>query len=318
MHDTNNNPDTDSANADVVNTDGEPLNANSDLETVLAAWHTATLRLEKTHETLRDEVHRLTDELEIKNRELARKNRLADLGQIAAHVAHEVRNGLVPVTLYMSLLRRHISEDEASLRVVDKLETSFTGIDAAVNDLLHFTSDREPKRETFVLRELIEEVCDSLAPQLAAQQVTTHIDVDEENSADNSADNSAGRGVTISADRQMLRRALLNLLLNALDAMPDGGELDLIAHMGDETVEIEIADSGPGIAADVMTRLFDPFYTTKPNGTGLGLAIVQRIAETHGGDVQVANCPQGGAALTIRIPRVAVAATQIPQLRIAA
>ena len=93
---------------------------NADLETVLAAWHTATLRLERTHETLCGEVARLTKELEIKNRELARKNRLADLGQMASHVAHEVRNNLVPVSLYMSLLRRRLSDDSGSLDILAK------------------------------------------------------------------------------------------------------------------------------------------------------------------------------------------------------
>src|SRR5271154_1581948 len=87
------------------------LDASADLQTVLAAWHGATLRLEQTHEALRGEVQRLTYELEAKNRELARKNRLADIGQMASHVAHEVRNSLVPVTLYVSLLRRRLSDD---------------------------------------------------------------------------------------------------------------------------------------------------------------------------------------------------------------
>src|SRR3954463_2570215 len=90
---------------------GEELDATADLSVVLAAWNSATQRLEQTHESLRNEVRRLTDELEIKNRQLARKNRLADLGQIATHVAHEVRNNLVPVALYLSLLRRRLSDD---------------------------------------------------------------------------------------------------------------------------------------------------------------------------------------------------------------
>ena len=120
------------------------LDASADLETVLAAWHGATVRLEQTHEALRAEVRRLTDELEIKNRELARKNRLADLGQMASHVAHEVRNNLVPVTLYLSLLRRRISDDSGSRDIVDKVEAGFTALDATVNDLLHFTADRDP------------------------------------------------------------------------------------------------------------------------------------------------------------------------------
>ncbi|MEZ6071875.1 MAG: ATP-binding protein [Pirellulales bacterium] len=284
--------------------DNEPLSANADLETVLAAWHTATVRLERTHESLRGEVQRLTDELEVKNRELARKNRLADLGQIAAHVAHEVRNGLVPVTLYMSLLRRHVDGNTAALSVVNKLETSFGAVDAAVSDLLQFTSDREPKRESFELGAVIDDVVESLAPQLAAQHVTTNVDV-------------AAR-TFVWADRQMLRRALLNLVLNALDAMPSGGELDVIVHADQKSVEIEIADSGPGISPEVKARLFDPFYTTKPTGTGLGLAIVQRIAEAHGGMVRVTNCPQGGAALTVCLPRLAAGAPQLTQQRIAA
>ncbi|HUT91791.1 MAG TPA: sensor histidine kinase, partial [Thermoguttaceae bacterium] len=101
---------------------------SADLETVLAAWQEATVRLEQTHEALRAEVRRLTDELEVKNRELARKNRLADLGQMASHIAHEVRNNLVPVALYLGLLRRRISEDPGSLEVLDKIEAGFAAL----------------------------------------------------------------------------------------------------------------------------------------------------------------------------------------------
>ena len=107
------------------------------------------LRLERTHVTLQEEVRRLTDELEAKNRELARKNRLADLGQMAAHVAHEVRNTLVPVSLYLSLLRRRLLEDDQSLDVLRKIESGFQALDVTVNDLLHFTSDRDPHCEPF-------------------------------------------------------------------------------------------------------------------------------------------------------------------------
>jgi len=145
----------------------------TDLETVLAAWHAATVRLEQTHESLRAEVRRLTDELEVKNRELARKNRLADLGQMASHVAHEVRNKLVPVTLNLSLLRRRIADDPDSLDVLDKVETGFAALDVTVKDLLHFTTDRDPQLQTFPLRELVDEVSTSLAPQLAAQAIET-------------------------------------------------------------------------------------------------------------------------------------------------
>jgi signal transduction histidine kinase len=264
---------------------------NTDLEAVLAAWHAATLRLEQTHRALREEVRRLTDELEVKNRELARKNRLADLGQVASHVAHEVRNNLVPVTLYLSLLQRRISDDPGSLDVLDKIAAGFTALDATVNDLLHFTSDRDPQLQTFSLRKLIEDVYASLAPQLSAQAIETITDVPQE--------------LLITADRDMLRRAVLNLALNALDAMPDGGTLVVTSASTAQGIELEIADSGPGLSDEVRSRAFEPFFTTKRGGTGLGLAIVYRIAEVHGGEVTAVNCPEGGAAFTLRIPKPA-------------
>jgi signal transduction histidine kinase len=255
---------------------------------VLDAWHTATNRLQQTHEALRHEVKRLTDELEIKNRELARKNRLADLGQMASHVAHELRNGLMPLTLYMSLLRRRLDDDAKTLDILDKVDAGFTALEAIVNDLLQFTSHRDPLWGKFDLRILVEEVCESMGLQLAAQNITTDLDVPA--------------GLSVLADRDMLRRALLNLILNALDVMPNGGELTITALATPRGVELEVADSGPGIVPLRESRLFEPFYTTKSGGTGLGLTIVERIAAAHGGDVNACNCPQGGAAFTIRIP----------------
>lgn len=273
---------------DVEDLQGISLDASADLETVLRAWHTATVRLEQTHETLREEVRRLTDELEVKNRELARKNRLADLGQMASHVAHEVRNNLVPVTLYLGLLRRRISDDGGSLMVLDKVEAGFTALEATVNDLLHFTSDRDPQLQPFPLGRVIDEVLCSLAPQMSAQRIDAETDVPAE--------------LLVTADRHMVRRAVLNLALNALDAMPDGGSLSVISADCDGAIELEVADSGPGLSDEVRRRAFEPFYTTKHGGTGLGLAIVYRIAEVHGGAVLAQNCPEGGAAFTLRIP----------------
>ena len=268
--------------------DAVSLDARADLETVLAAWHTATLRLEQTHAALRDEVRRLTDELEAKNRELARKDRLADLGQMAAHVAHEVRNNLVPVTLYLSLLRRRIAQDRQSVEILDKVAAGFTALEATVHDLLHFTSDRDPQWQTFPLSTLIEEVHSSLAPQFAAQAIKLVTRVP--------------KNLSVTADPHLLRRAVLNLMLNALDAMPDGGTVTVTSSRGPEGVAVQIADSGAGLSPEALRRAFEPFFTTKRGGTGLGLAIVARIAEVHGGEARAANRPEGGAAFTLRIP----------------
>jgi signal transduction histidine kinase len=263
----------------------------ADLTTVLAAWNTATVRLQETHEALRSEVRRLTDELEVKNRELARKNRLADLGQMASHIAHEVRNNLVPVTLYLSLLRRRLSDDSGSVDILDKVGAGCIAMDATVNDLLNFASENNPQLRNFTLDRLADDVLGTLAPQLSAGHISTRVDIP--------------RSLGISADYGMLRRAILNLALNAIDAMPDGGELNISACAGRHGCEIEVCDTGPGLTDEARRRAFEPFFTTKSNGTGLGLSIVYRIAEVHGGEIVAGNCPEGGAVFTIRLPRPA-------------
>jgi len=273
---------------DVVSPVADLRACDIDLQTILAAWTTATDRLEKTHQALQSEVHRLTDELETKNRELARRNRLADLGQMASHVAHEVRNSLVPLKLYLSLLRRRMQGVTDSREIVDQITHGFTALEATVTDLLHFSAEKDPQRTTFDVSQLLRDICDSLQPQLAAQGIRTQID--------------APAVMPACADRDMIRRAVLNLVLNALDAMPRGGYMLITAYRGRFGLEIEVGDSGPGIEEQTLDKLFEPFFTTKSNGTGLGLAIVERIAEAHGGHIVAANCAEGGAAFTLCLP----------------
>lgn len=260
-----------------------------ELHAVLRAWNEATVRLEQTHEALRAEVQRLTRELEQKNRELARKNRLADLGLMASHVAHEVRNNLVPVGLYLNLLRRRLANDAEGLPIVDRLEGAFRALETMVSDLLHFTRDREPRLQAVELRRLVDEVLASLEGQLAAQKIAVCNDI------------SPGLGVL--ADPEMLRRAVVNIVLNAIDVLREGGRLRTWAEDGGSFVDLVVADTGPGFPEDVLPRIFDPFFTTKEEGTGLGLTIVMRIAEAHGGTVIAENAPEGGARIRLRLPR---------------
>ena len=276
------------ANTEAVFVTGGSPSSEVDLERILTAWNSATEKLQQTHHTLRAEVKRLTDELEIKNRELARKNRLADLGQMASHIAHEVRNSLMPMTLYSSLIRRQFASSDAGTDIVDKLDSGLKALDATVNDLLHFTSEREPRKFRFPLRALAEEVCSSLAPQCAAQAIDVDIGLPQD--------------FDVSADREMLRRALLNLVLNALDAMPAGGNLEIRGQTYPHGSELVVSDTGSGIAPAEQHHLFEPFYTTKGSGTGLGLAIVERIVTAHGGTVKVRNVAPHGVAFSLVLP----------------
>jgi signal transduction histidine kinase len=267
-----------------------PATDAADLQIILAAWQEATDRLQRTHEALQSEVRRLSDELEIKNNELARRNRLADLGQMASHVAHEVRNGLVPIKLYLSLLRRRLQGDAGASEIVGHLQTGFGGLETIVSDLLHFSANRDPSLQSVSLGALVGDLCSSLQPQFVAQGIQTTIDVPFD--------------VQVVADPDMLRRALLNLILNAVDAMPHGGQLRIAARSTPLGVEMDVVDSGPGLPEASLQRLFEPFFTTKNNGTGLGLAIVERIAEAHGGQVLAANKLAGGAAFTLCLPHL--------------
>lgn len=273
-------------------------NNSPDLSRILHAWQAATVRLEQTHESLRSEVRRLTEELEQKNRELARKNRLADLGQMAAHIAHEVRNTLVPVSLYFSLLRRKIAGDRSSRDILDKIGTGFTALEVTVSDLLHFTADREAKLEPIAAADVVRHSLESLQPQLAAQSVNIHFDLHDCDPQ--------------PIDSEMLRRATVNIVLNALDVLPSGGELHVTTVLTRDRWELEIADNGPGWSAEALHRAAEPFFTTKHNGTGLGLSIVERIMESHGGELWLQNCPEGGAAITLSFPRKATGAATLP------
>jgi signal transduction histidine kinase len=161
---------------------------------------------------------------------------------------------------------------------------------------LHFSSQRDPRRECVDVAALLTEVVHSLEPQLRAQDISAEID--------------CSVGLVALADADMLRRAVLNLVLNALDALPAGGELVVTACQTRAGLEIEVADSGPGVPDSLVERLFEPFFTTKGSGTGLGLAIVERIAAAHGGRAKVANCPEGGAAFTLIIPQISRAREQ--------
>lgn len=173
--------------------------------------------------------------------------------------------------------------------ILAKIEAGFTALDATVNDLLNFTAHRQPQWQTFLVGDLVSEVCESLEPQLESQMIDVDIDVPP--------------NTLLSADREMIRRALLNLVLNSIDAMPDGGTLVITSYDSARGFELEVADSGPGLNDEAKRRAFEPFYSTKQNGTGLGLAFVHHVAEAHGGTVTIANCPEGGAAFTIKIPR---------------
>lgn len=149
--------------------------------------------------------------------------------------------------------------------------------------------DRLPDRMQFEVGGLIDDVCRSVAPQLLTQNIKVELDLPGE--------------ISIDADRDMLHGAVLHLVLNAIDAMPNGGELFIGAWKLAGGVELEVSDSGSGISEEDAAKLFEPASSATSGGTSLGLAVVSRVVKAHGGAVRFNRCPEGGAAFTIAIPQ---------------
>jgi signal transduction histidine kinase len=265
----------------------------AELASILRAYNEVTERLRQSHDVLAREVCRLREELREKNIELQRRERLADLGEMAAGVAHEIRNPLGGMQLFASLLDRDLEDRPKERNIVHKMLAAIVGLDKIVSDILAFSADTGLALETVHAGKLINAALDHAAPQM--ELYGTEVVVDESLSS-----------VELSCDGAQIERALANLILNAVDAAGSRGHVWVTREAGGDRARLGIciADDGPGIAPEVLQRVFNPFYTTKETGTGLGLAIVNRIAESNGGTVSAGARRGGGAAFVLSIPRV--------------
>jgi signal transduction histidine kinase len=278
-----------------------PSVAEADLATIISSYNEVTERLRASHEQLTREVSLLRDQLEEKNRELARKERLAALGEMAAGVAHEIRNPLAGIQLFASLLERDLADRPKAQELAAKISNGVGTLDGIVSDILAFAGRREVPLEPLRLAAEVAETLELVAPRRSALQATVHVDLEECN-------------CVVQANPIQLQRALLNLLFNALDAAGEGGEVWLDCREDDSAgyVHLSVGDNGPGVPAELAQKIFDPFFTAKETGTGLGLAIVHRIAESHGGSVRLSRREGGGAVFTLSLRSAAGAGGTTP------
>jgi len=263
-----------------------------DLVTILQTYNEVTERLKRSHETLLAEVARLRDELHEKNRELQRCERLAALGEMAAGVAHEIRNPLGGIGLYASLLERDLVDRPGERDVARRISAGVQNLENIVRDILSFAGDGGPRLSRVQLADVLESALAQAAHCANTLKVVIQVD-------------TPLAAVALWCDANQIERALLNLIYNALDAAKSGGNVWIrLGELGevDDLVSIVVEDDGPGIDPSCFQRVFHPFFTTKDHGTGLGLAIVHRIAEAHGGFVRAGNRVGGGARLVLSLP----------------
>ena len=258
---------------------------------IIDAYNQVTERLKQSHDKLVGEVRRLREQVEEKNRELARRERLAALGEMAAGVAHEIRNPLAGIQLYASLLQKDLADNEEGRTLAKKISNGVRTLDGIVSDVLDFAGQNNPQLAAVDVDEVIQHCLGYASP--ARSTNGTKIDT-----------NGVTSGLMLYVDQGQLQRAVLNLVFNAIDAAGEGGVVRIsTAVIEDEDIcEIRISDNGPGIPEGLTNKIFNPFFTTKDSGTGLGLAIVHRIAESNGGCVRAGNLENGGAELILTLP----------------
>jgi two-component system sensor histidine kinase FlrB len=267
-----------------------PPHEDAELRQAFALFSETSEKLAGAYLELQGQVARLTSELAAANGELARRERLSALGEMAAQVAHQIRTPLATALLYTGHLTRPQLADADRIRFAEKSRSRLLYLERLIQDMLLFVKGARLISQAFPLHELIEEISHTLEPHATAKQVSLHL-------AETSAD------LLLTGDRQAIAGALINLLENALQASTAGGIVELtVGGLGSPFAAFQVSDSGAGIPEAARERLFEPFFTTRGEGSGLGLAIVRQVAEAHGGWVEWAPKEGGGSVFRLFLP----------------
>jgi signal transduction histidine kinase len=233
--------------------------------------------------------NQMTRELKASRDKLVQSERLAVLGQIAAGIAHDIRNPLTSVKMIVQLLKRKSQDDDSKesfqvvLDEIDRLEIIVSG-------LLDFARPMELRLRPANVIDVMKEVVRLMSPNLRHRKI--EISVDE-------ANNKQIQEVMIDIDR--MKQVFMNIILNSMQAMPDGGKIIIRCVQDNDSIQINISDTGIGMSEEVLKHAYDPFFSAKSDGTGLGLTNVKKIIELHGGDIQINSTENQGTKVTIKI-----------------
>jgi signal transduction histidine kinase len=249
------------------------------------------LEIKQYAEELELRVAERTAELIEAHERLAHNEKIAALGQVAAQVAHEVRNPLSGLLLYAVHLKSRVGSTlpESELELVDKIIETINHLAKTVEQVMEFARPIRLSQRALDLNVIVSDVIQLAKPQLDAGGVEMEVLLEE-------------AGATAKLDESSMRAALMNLILNAVEAMPDGGRLNVMTRADGERVRLRIADTGVGMNSEQLKKVFEPFYTTKRKGLGLGMAYVRRIVEQHEGRISVQSQPGEGVVIEIDVP----------------
>ncbi|HEY3967288.1 MAG TPA: ATP-binding protein [Planctomycetaceae bacterium] len=256
--------------------------------------------LESDLARIESQITDLVERVQRSETELLRSEQLAAVGQLAAGIAHEFRNPLMPMKMLVQAALERNDGRGLCGRQLEVVEEEIERLERSIQVFLEFARPVSPEMSEFDIVAVVSQALELVEARAQKQAVGLRRRLPE-------------APIMMVADVGQIRQVLLNLLLNALDAMPEGGEAAIsIRRFAPDDLpaaarsiawcEIRISDSGTGLADDVMSRVFEPFVTTKETGTGLGLSICKRIIIAHGGEIAARNLPHGGAEFNFRLP----------------
>ncbi len=280
------------------------VRSHTELEELATSFNTMSHQLREAHEeinawarTLEVRVEEKTRELSSAQEEMLRVERMASIGKLAAVVAHEINNPLAGILTYAKLMKKRLSREPnpntENVGMLDLIESESRRCGDIVKNLMTFARPTSMSREPGNINEIVDRCVKLVQHQLALKNIELHL-------------NLTPNLQSIRCDRGQIEQVVLALVINAIDAMPNGGNLHLATRYAEtaKNVEVEVRDDGVGMPRDVLAKMFEPFFTTKERGRGLGLglAISRNIIERHLGKISVTSEPGRGTSFVVMLP----------------
>ncbi|MFH1982693.1 MAG: ATP-binding protein [Pseudomonadota bacterium] len=231
---------------------------------------------------------RALERMRLKER-LAKAEHLSSLGEMVAGVSHEIRNPLGIILSSANLLRKQMPPADRLSHISNIILEEAGRLNGIITDFLNFARPQQPDLQSCSVESVLEKNINFLKTQIEGKGYDIHY-------------LAKAHLPDIIADANMLYQAFLNIMLNAIQAMPGGGPIHIDLFEKDDHVHVTFTDSGPGIPETLIEKVWDPFFTTKDGGTGLGLGIVRKIILAHSGQIDISNAPGGGTHIAIRLP----------------
>ena len=237
----------------------------------------------------RQQLEAATRQLQESFEQVKRADRLSAVGQLAASLAHEIRNPLGSIEGATNIIRSPATSDEIREGSLNIIQKECQRLNRLLTNLLDFARPRQPEFRAVDLSRLIDSIFALVGPNAQLQHVALKKTVLHAPAA-------------LESDPEQLKQVLLNLVINAVQAMPNGGELEVGIDQRDGEAIISVKDQGTGITEENMDRIFDPFFTTKEAGTGLGLSVAHQVISQHGGHIEAERNPDSGMTFSISLP----------------